>query len=107
MNDRFDLAIKGPLALDCGVSKSTEYETSFERAKDADLGRLADCLTRGEMQGKNVAVVGHGDVTRTNDRVDAVAAYLEGQGVPKARIQRIVRDDGTGHGNEVELEVSN
>lgn len=98
--ENFDVSVHGRLAAECGVSEYKD-RIHFDEAKDDALGKIADCLVRGELKGHNIRVVGHTDVRGSNaynkqlgkERAEAVAKYLEAKGVPSNKIIRTSRGE--------------
>ncbi len=95
----------------CGISDPDAYfafDSSNVRPDDARvLGTLVSCFTSGALKGHTMKLVGHADPRGASDynmtlgqsRADAVAGYLTGKGLDKAKAETTTRGamDATGY----------
>jgi peptidoglycan-associated lipoprotein len=104
-----NVAVSDELAKQCQLRfASTEQaptfgfdEAALSRSDRDLLVRIADCLTRGPLHGHGVQLVGRADPRGTDEynlalgsrRAEIVRSYLEGLGVPAARLSPTTRGD--------------
>lgn len=127
-----NVGVSDDLAKRCGLrfgSAEQAPKFSYDQADllpaDRDvLQQVADCLTHGPLQGKNVALIGRTDPRGTDEynlglgtrRAETVRTYLERLGVPAKRLAPTTRGEIDASGSDesgwqrdrrVDLELAN
>ena len=123
-----NVAISEDIRRACGIADTDAYfafDSSRVTGKDqSPLDRVATCFKTGPLKGRSMRLVGHADprgapeynVTLGQARADAVAQYVDGRGLDRAKTSSTSRgamdavgtdDTGWARDRRVDVELGN